>query len=153
MRFLVFFCFVLLALIGCNSSNPYPEYGEEFNYTFYDKTIKDSIHSIQVGRSSLDQYGVIGYTALKHELVDETPALIKIKGTIVSIDNQLQTLTFIVHDGTDTITAISPFKTIKPEAFKNRPVILSGLFQLHPIIKFELDSYLVLGIKKAPAKN
>lgn len=143
-------CFIsILFLIGCNQNNsPSVEFADEFNYSFFDPSRGDSIHCIQVGSSSITPYGDIPLTYIKHELVDTSSAYVKIIGKILNIDNEKLSITFEAK--TDTITASIFEKTQSPQSFINRTALFNGEIQLHPKLNFEIESYLVLDIKKAP---
>lgn len=139
----------ILFLIGCSAEDTTEIFtAEEFNYVYFDKLQEDSIHCIQVGSSTITPFNTISLQNIKHELVDTTHALVKIKGHIISINND--EMIILIKIGNDTITANLFEKTNSPIAFVNKPAVFSGEIQVHPELNFELDSYLVFGIKKAP---
>lgn len=116
----------------------------EENYTFWDPNLNDSIKALQVGNQFVDEKNVISFQAIKHELVDKTPALVKLKARIIEINGNNCSL--IVDR--DTLKGGFQFKIDQPKAFINQKIIAQGKIQMHPEVTFEVDAILVLDMQK-----
>jgi len=117
----------------------------EENYKFWDQYTKDSIKCLQVGKTYVDENNAILIEPLKHELVDETKAEVKLKGTLKIIEEKM----FFISEN-DSIKSNLNFE-FKNEIFLNKQLFAQGIIQLHPIKSFKINGLLILGVhKKSP---
>lgn len=139
---------LLGSFFGCSSTEMDNPIIEE-NYSYYNKELKDSVLCLQIGKQFVDEKNVISMAALKHELVDETPAKVKVFGEFIQISSN----TFSVLTNTDTVNGIFDFNIPNPKAFLNQKAIIQGVIQLKPTVNFKVNGVLVLGVqKKLPIK-
>lgn len=141
---------LLVCLLACESDDSPNAF--ESTYAFYSPFLKDSVHCIQYGSSTIDENGVIDYQYIKEELVDTNAALVKLKAKFISADNLKHKIRFELEGDTlegDTLEGHVPFTMIENPNFSNREVLLSGRINIHPHFKFNIDALLLMGIKKA----
>lgn len=121
----------------------------ESYYSFYSPALKDTVYCLQIGSSTIDEFGVVGYKYVKEELVDTTSAYVKIEGEFIESHNQ--TLTFLVNG--DTLVGQTAFEMKNHSAFRNRKILLAGRLKLNPSFYFKINSMLIMGIKKASVNH
>lgn len=137
----VLFCFGIL--ISCTFESIETDIIEE-NYTYYDQNRGDSIKCIQLGIQYVDEKNALPYSLVKHELVDETPAKVKLEGMII----QWQEDSILIQLGKDSIWANTSFKKENPEPFLGLSSFFQGLVKMHPKQSFRVDALLIKGISK-----
>lgn len=135
--------FSICSLFSCSDEGVETDLIEE-NYTYYDSYKADSIKCLQVGIQFVDEKGTIPFSAIKHELVDETPAKVKLVGKIIRWEKD----SLLIHFKEDTIWAKTSFLINKPQPFIGLNSFIQGEIQMHPQISLSIDGLLLKGISK-----
>lgn len=141
MIYRISFFFLIALIAGCNTKNINQMVIEE-NYSFWDQHTKDSIKCLQLGKIYVDERNIISIEPLKHELVDETKAEVKMKGTLKVIGQKM----FFVCEN-DTFQSNLNFDFEK-KILLNQELLAQGIIQIHPVKEFNIDGLLILDIQK-----
>ena len=137
------FVVTISTVISCTSSTEESDLIEE-NYTFWNPQTQDSVFCLQIGHQYVNESNTISLTAIHHELVDETPASVKIAGKLINVEKEkIQILV-----GSDTLIGKLNFQMENLQPFVNLNLITQGTLQTHPKASYEIDGLLILGIQK-----
>lgn len=130
-------------LSACGNPNNSNSFIEE-NYSFWDASNQDSTFCLQMGNQFVDEKFVFDLESIKHELVDETPAKVKIKGVF----SQISKRSFSLQTKTDTIKGNFLFDIPTSLSLINQKTILQGVIQMHPHTSLKVDGILILNVQK-----
>lgn len=134
---------VIALLTACDNVTNSDSFIEE-NYSFWNATIQDSIYCLQIGNQYVNEKFVIDLPSIKHELVDQTQAKVKIKGTFSKIMKR----SFCLKTNSETINGEFLFDTPNSLSIVNHESILQGVIQLQPQTSFKVDGILILNVQK-----
>ncbi|MBL56663.1 MAG: hypothetical protein CMP61_05700 [Flavobacteriales bacterium] len=137
------FFFVSVLFFGCTSTSKDNDLIFE-NYTFFNLSIQDSIQCIQLGYEYVDERNTLSLKDIKHELVDDTPAKVKLKGKLIAIKNE----SLFLDLGNDTVNGTCGFNFGSLYPFLNHIVIAQGVISIHPKTLFKIKGLLVMDISK-----